>query len=411
MQELDLSKPHLAWPFGLLAACALLAASSNALADGGGDAGQPHGPTAAPRASLDDGCRRCDHRGVSACSKHSSEILEAETRVLFCSVVAHCEDCHGSLVVDCPHCDGGPGSAAMEARLKEVAEWLSKSPVEAHFGREVPRCETRRFEVVLEVEGKFKENKKTIDAHGLMHLVADDCEFVARGVDEHFDIEDGDLFAKMRMWMWPTAKDHASAVLEFMRQSARGDFKLLGKDPVFSVWQEPGLFSSAPAIRSVFAHNAGHMLVSNLDRERDVSVIGGGWFDAGLAHWYEYERFGQSTNYCIEEASAGSSFANGVWKAAMRKLVKGTDGPLFLQQLDTATTAMDVTDQAICWSFYDWLVANHQPKIRPLLRGLKAATDTRELFKEHLDMTVLQAEEAWRAWVLETYPKKEKRRR
>lgn len=368
-------------------------------------------PVAATAAPQEGGCRRCDHRGVVACPKHSDEILEAEERVLFCSVVGHCEDCHGALVVDCEHCDGGPASKAMEERRAKVAAWLAESPVERHFGRAVPRCETRRFELVLDVEGKFKLDRKKIDGHTLMHLVADDCEFVAKGLDEHFGIEDDDLFAKMRMWMWPTGKDHASAVLEFMRQSARGDFKMLGKDPVFSVWQEPGLFATTPAIRSLFTHNAAHMIVSNLDRERDMSVTGGGWLDAGLGHWYEYERFGQSVQYCIEEATAGSAFANGVWKAAMRKLVKDTDGPLFLPQLDRRTTAMTVEDQAICWSFYDWLVANHQPQLRPILRGLKMPKDTRELFKEHLDMTVLEAEDAWRAWVLETYPKKEKRRR
>ena len=42
--------------------------------------------------------------------------------------------------------------------------------------------------------------------------------------------------------------------------------------------------------------------------------------------------------------------------------------------------------------------------------GLKQKTDARELLKEHLGMSLLKAEEAWREWVSNTYPKKEKTR-
>jgi hypothetical protein len=153
------------------------------------------------------------------------------------------------------------------------------------------------------------------------------------------------------------------------------------------------------------------MLISNLFRERDVGPIGGGWFDAGAGHWYEYDRFDSSVNYCIEEATALSSFAGGVWRAAMRQLVSKAKEPLMPALLDIPTTAMNVQQQAICWSFYDWLVANHRESLRPILRDLKQKKPTRDVLNEHVGMGVIAADEAWRAWVLETYPKKEKKRR
>ena len=362
-------------------------------------------------ASGQEGCRRCDKHGVVPCTRHSKEILEAEGRVLFCSVVARCSDCAGALVVDCKHCDGGPGNAAMEARRAVVAKWMEENPIEEHLGRPVPRCETDHFELVIDIHDTLKEGRKKVDPHMLMHLVADDTNHVGRRIEEHYDVVKDDLFAKMRMWLWAEAADHTSVVETFMRTSARGDFKLLGKNPVFSVWQEPGLFANVTQVRTVFTHNAGHMLISNLFRERDVGPIGGGWFDAGAGHWYEYDRFDRSLNYCIEEATAFSSFANGVWKAAMRRKVEKDDEPLIPPLLNVPTTAMSVVDQAVAWSFYDWLVANHREKLRPILRDLKQKKATRDILVEHIGLGVLPAEEAWRAWVIETYPKKEKRRR
>lgn len=365
-------------------------------------------------APTQEGCRRCDGRGVRDCPEHDAEERAAEGRVLFCSVIAACEECAGTLVVDCDRCDGGPESAAAAARRAAIREWLEHSKVAQHFGRNVPRCDTDRFELVLDVEGRFKVGREKIDGHRLMHLVADDCSFVAAQVAEHYQVKPAeDYAARMRMWMWPDADDHAEAVRAFMDTSARGDFKLLGKDPVFSVWQEPGLFATAEGIRTVFTHNAGHMLVSNLFRELDISPHGGGWLDAGVGHWYEYARFDRSVNYCIEEASYLDGFSSGVWRAAMRRLCEeadGAGGALLVPLLDRTTTSMNAREQAVCWSFYDWLVAEHRPKLRPLLEGLKQKRPARELLVEHLGLNVLQAEEAWRAWVRASYPKKEKTR-
>lgn len=331
---------------------------------------------------------------------------------MFCSLAAHCEDCAGALFIDCKHCDGGPKNAEVEARRAEIAKWMEANPVEAHFGRKVARCETHRFEIVLDLQKTLKDGRKKVDPHLLMHMVADDCEHVSGRILEHYETdEEKEIFAKMRMWMWQSSEDHVSAVETFMRISARGDFKMLGKAPVFSVWLEPGLFSTVSGIRTVFAHNAGHMILSNMYRERDVGPIGGGWFDAGAGHWYEYDRFERSVNYCTEEATARTSFANGVWKAAMKKLLARTDDPQIPSLLNVPTTAMTVQQQAVCWSFYDWLVAEHRKSLRPILRGLKQKTPTRDLLKSELGLTVLQAEEAWRAWVDSTYPDREKKRR
>ena len=76
-----------------------------------------------------DGCRRCKGRGVKDCPEHDATDRDFEGRVLFCSVAAGCEDCGGTMVIDCDRCDGGPESAAAEARRAAIAEWMERSEV------------------------------------------------------------------------------------------------------------------------------------------------------------------------------------------------------------------------------------------------------------------------------------------
>ena len=75
-----------------------------------------------------------------------------------------------------------------------------------------------------------------------------------------------DYFSKMRMWIWKNPDDHQNVMAKFLGSSSTGDFKMLGKDPVFSVWTEKE-FGTVPGVRRLFTHNATHMLLSNLYRD------------------------------------------------------------------------------------------------------------------------------------------------
>ena len=353
----------------------------------------------------DGGCRRCEHRGVVTCKKHDKEILEYEKRVLFCSEVAACSDCGGSLVIDCKHCEGGPDNAGMDARRAACQAWLRKDPLGGHLGRHVRHCDTEHFQLVVEA-GTLKDGRKKVDPHVLMHRVADDCEHVAARINAHYGIGRKDYPDAMRMWIWSRSDDHSSVMQEFLHSSSTGDFKMLGKEPVFSVWTEPGMFSTVPAVRSLFTHNAGHMLLSNVFGQLWVGDLGGGWFDAGAGHWYEYDRFQRSVQYCIEEATAESSYHQGVWRAPIRKWLDREKEPVLPRLMPKNTGAMEVTEQALCWSFYDYLLARHPQKLRPVLEGLKAGKSGNKALEDALGVNVLGLERDWRAYVAKVYPKK-----
>lgn len=390
-----------------------------------------------------DGCRKCDERGVVLCKSHDDEMHVYERQVLFCSVAAGCEDCLGALLVDCKRCDGGPDSHLIPERQAEVAEWMKSERMSQHLGRPVPIVETAHFELIIDT-GSLKEGKKKIEGHEIMHRVANDVEEVARLLGGHYGLSGSeskqaaklmslaaafaadeeppameeepqpegvpaalakDYFSKMRMWIWNDPADHANVMAKFLGSSSTGDFKMLGKDPVFSVWTEKD-FGTVPGVRRLFTHNASHMLLSNLYRMLWTGDLGGGWLDAGAGHWYEYKIHELSVNYCIEEATAALDFHGGVWRAPIRRWLQQEEKRFLPVLLKKNTGAMELPEQALCWSFYDYLVANHVGALPLLQQGLKEKRDAREVIAEVLGMQLLPLEDAWRDWVEATYPLK-----
>ncbi|MCP5023682.1 MAG: hypothetical protein GY930_18175 [bacterium] len=369
------------------------------------------------------GCKRCKDHGTLPCKQHKKEILELEAQVQFCSIAAACEDCGGSFLVDCDRCEHGTSTKIMQERKAEVAAWLAKEPMAQHLGRSVPHVETKHFLLIVDT-GPLRLGKKRISNHMCIHRVAQDVERVADLLDGHLglsgkgpvkNLNDGptlegttavsEYFSKMRMWIWESRMDHRNVMSKFLNSGSSGDFKMLGKNPVFSVAKEAN-FSTLPEVRRLFTHNASHMLISNLFEEKWFGDTTGGWFDAGVGHWYEYFVHELSTNYCVEEGTVWKTYHDGKWRTAIRKRLTKEAAPFLPGLIKKDTGLMELPEQALCWSFYDWIVANHATKLKPMLLGLKAETPSRQILKEALGQSLSKTEADWREWVQATYPMK-----
>ena len=360
-----------------------------------------------------EGCRRCNFTGVIACKEHPKELGELESKVEFCSVAAQCEECSGSLLTACTKCEGGPKTNAMLKRREAIAERiLQPRALESFLGTSLIRIETTHLRVTGDV-AEVREKKKRVSGHVFLHGVARDGEIVAELIDEHFRAKQKHYRSPMRLSFWESLETHAKVTGHFLGSGSTGDFKWLGKDPRFSVHCGDETFGfDAVNLHTLGVHNIAHMLISNVFTEMWVGDMGGGWFDSGSAHWYEEFVFKKVRHHCIDEISYGASYENGLWRAALRKQLSRDDGEAILPSLARKLTgSMTPLEHALSWSFYDWLVHHHMTKLAPILQGLKKRTPERELFAEYLGMDFRQTEEAWRAWVKETYPKKEPRRR
>jgi hypothetical protein len=365
----------------------------------------------APAPLPQDPCLKCRHQGVLPCDDHVDVPREEEepsalTPVLNCSWAANCQKCGGTTWMDCPKCPSGERTKEIEEKRVHIRAWLESGQLEHKLGRAVPRIETKRFALVVDVIDLPVDDKrkKMMSGHVLAHQMARDCEHAAALVAEHYAIADMDFRAKMRMWLWPTLEKHQEAQQHFQRTISAGDFRVYGRDPCFSVWTEPKNFDTVPKVRTLFVHNATHLLLSNAFQPSWVGDIGGGWLDAGLGAWYEYELFGRVKNYCTEESSGLQDYEGGLWRAAVRRRLEREKEPFLPGLLQERTGQLAPDENALCWSFYDYLLAAHPGVVRKLMIELKQKKPAREVLPKELGMSLFAAEDAWRAWVGENYP-------
>lgn len=360
-----------------------------------------------------EGCKRCDYRGVQDCKKHKKDVLELVRAIPFCSLTATCEECSGTLLIPCHRCDGGPETKAREERAAEIQAWWQKEhPLEKLFGRKLMRAELEQFDLVFDVE-ELRNGKKKSDGRLFFLHLAHDIQKATDMLNQHFGSTPMDYRGKERMWFWDKAENHKKVMVDFLYSSSEGDYKMLGKDPTFSVHTHDRTFQGdAEDIHSLGIHNAVHLLLSNLDLENWIGDQGGGWFDAGAAHWYEEKFFDRCIQYCIDEATIPPNYHNGEWRPPLYKLVKKQNKGLLPDLFNQHTGTLTEEQHAISWSVYDWMVAMHPDKLRDFLQGYKRKTHSRELFKKILDLDIIEVEQQWRAWVEEHYkPKPGKKRR
>jgi hypothetical protein len=358
-----------------------------------------------------ESCPNCLHRGVIACREHvdiprEEEEPTPENPMVYCSWAAACTACGGTMWVDCPRCSGGDRSAEIEEKRNVIRSWLENNQLQRKLGRPVGQLETKRFAIAVDVAELQTEEKgkKKMTAHALAHLLARDGERVAAMVAEQYAMTDMDYRARMRMWLWSTAEAHREAQKNFQGTVTGGDFKLLGRDPVFSVWTEPGDFDTVPKVRALFVHNGAHMLLSNAFQPMWVGDIGGGWLDVGIGAWYEYELFGRVVNYCVEESTIIRGYEDGQWRGAVRRRLEKEKDRFLPLLLTKRTGEMTAAENALCWSFYDYLLAEHPGVVRKLMIDLKQKKPAREVLQQQLGMDLFALEDAWRAWASEAYP-------
>lgn len=369
-------------------------------------------PLAGPQAdAAPAGCKSCKQRGVNDCKRHDDDLRELEAAV-FCSQAADCADCGGSLRVDCPKCPGGPESAVMEARRAEIAAWLAaagKHAAEEALGRPVLRVESPHLQLAAAIAA-LRDGKKKVDGHRFLHHLARDGEAAAALLAADYGIvRERDYRAPMRLWFWQDKGDHQTVMREVLKSGSSGDFKLLGRKPVFSVCTSDPVFEDDYwRLLTLGTHNLVHMLQSNVWDEEWIGDQGAGWFDSGAAHWVEEKIYGRVRHYCIEEASTTPDFEGGVWRAAVRGLLARRSEALLPGLVRKQTGEMWPEEHALAWSFYDWLAATRPQSLAPILQALKRRTAARDALAEHAGLGIVEAEQAWRAWVQETYPAREK---
>ena len=358
--------------------------------------------------TIGTGCEYCKNRGVKLCDNHDKRLLPLEEQVLYCSIAASCEDCSGALLVDCVRCNGGPDNALLERRLLRF-ERFANSPAgpENLFQRPLTRVVSEHFDLIIDVE-KLKDGSRKMNAHQVAHAMAVELEKAAALLNQDFQVESHQTAKRSRIWYWGDLKDHRRVNLELLKSKTDQGMSMYGVAPATSAWAgSTGLQFKALPIVSNAVHKGTHLRLSNLFRTEWIGNKKAGWFDVGAAHYYEDRIFQRISTYCIDEANSDLDYEGGKWHVAMRRYLAKHKESLLPELLSQISGTLREEQHAVAWCLFDYVVSVHPEALKPMLLGFKDREQSRDLFREHLGMSVLEVERAWRAWVADTYPIKD----
>lgn len=138
------------------------------------------------------------------------------------------------------------------------------------------------------------------------------------------------------------------------------------------------------------------------------------WLRMGLGHWLTQRNTPDYNFYDLDEGAAEMNADESNYPVAVRKMVASGDAPTFLELAKLSSFGeMGLDDHLAAWSKFDFLQATNPEGLARFLLAIKynpsnsANLDMqREALQSAFGWTFPAAEEAWKAWVLATYPVK-----
>jgi hypothetical protein len=179
----------------------------------------------------------------------------------------------------------------------------------------------------------------------------------------------------------------------------------MGTTSVFSMLGNTSRFPSDEDFHRYVVHNAAHLLFSNETPSYWIGQLkGGAWLDEGLASWFEIELLERAQTFCYQEQNTKFGFKGGKWRPAVRKLVAMDKEPRAAQIFQRVTNTLTPEEQAVSFSYVDYLIALDPQKFDRLGRELRNKVAARDALVKVFGVSPLEFEVKWKEWVLATYP-------
>lgn len=352
-------------------------------------------------------CTTCKGEGVLPCTRHRRRDAEMEAGVLYCSVVSSCRDCRGLLVRDCPRCDAGDRD--IERRLAR------RAPIEAEareawerFGHRFPVGRSEHFLLFWDGDAVTADGRRR-NEHSALHLYLERLEGMMDEFCEATGATEDDFSTVFHVMVWKSARDNRKASEIYTNQpnpNVTGT-KRMGAVGIYTVHIDPAYVdpdeSASADLHRAIRHNVAHLLLANCWDGRWPGQLGGGWVDAGLAHWFEDRLDRRCTYFCYREQDTVASFKGGWWRAPVRKMIRRRDRPSFPEVASKNTTELTLEEHALAWSYVEFLISRDPEGFGAICRSIKAGKGWRDVMRERFGWTPFQFEEEWKRHVLETY--------
>jgi hypothetical protein len=359
-------------------------------------------------------CNFCQNKGAKDCRRHSRKDREAEDDevTLFCSHVITCQECAGTMLVDCSRCKNPEVEARLENQRKKNLAWLAarREKVDKLIKHEVMHLSSKNFDLTYDLK-PMKVGRKRLSQHEHAHLYLQRLEDFRDLFMETMQISTRELPNRPEIYMWRDGRDQNIAALKFAGIGATGaGVKLMGAKTVFTMQYQKRYMKDDDDLHRNIVHNVAHLLLSNMEPSYWIGKLKGGWVDAGVAHYFEFKLDGICSNFCYQEQATNKGYKNGKWLVPVRKMVQLDDLLPFAETITKNTDQLEPKEHALCFSYVhfclegDLVEKDHGKAFCKLVRALKAKEPTRDGLRKAYGLTTFAFVEKWKEWVLKTYP-------
>lgn len=164
-------------------------------------------------------------------------------------------------------------------------------------------------------------------------------------------------------------------------------------------------------VHNALLHNVG---INMVDAYQLYLLESPYWLRTGIGHWLTQRNSTDYNFYDLDEGAAEMDADERKWAAAVRKLVVAGEAPTFLELAKLQSYGeMGLNAHLVSWSHVCFLMEKDPAAFSKFLLVTKSNPQhtanldaQRETLQACYGWTFPQAEEAWQAWVLETYPLK-----
>lgn len=383
----------------------------------------------APMAAQEPGeslCGRCGTTGKQPFDVGKEYIVEhvhdAPWEVLFCSEAIDSSNMALDWIV-CPRCRTPSLQQVAQAEWDAIAEaneaWLEERQRMERYAEfdDVVYIETTHFILSWNIP-KVKADKKTYRLHAAAHLFATRFEEFYAEFQAITGIDDADnMRNKHLIFAFEEGKQAAAVGPPYAGLSHVGTVKRAGgsdKESVIVTWRQKSEHPTDDDFHRHLIHNLTHQLTS-VYRNINWFTLGDlgltppwlnddyGWYDAGIAHWFERRTAGSSETFCFREQDASSRWGSGDWRHNVWKAVMADEWPAFSPLLSKPTQSLTAREHQFCWSWVDYLMSVNAPGTAEAIKLAKQETPVRDILRQVYRLSQLSFEEDWAAWVKAEY--------
>lgn len=357
-------------------------------------------------------CRVCKNQGCRDCAKHGRGLAaERANHVKWCSVVASCKACAGTLAVNCTQCKNPTVEAELGRRRDLIRDWRQqrRARVDKAKGLETfSYLETTHFDVTFSLRTATVRKKK-VKPHARMHLYGERLEALRKAFMATLELTDKDVPDRMRIYMFADKRDHGVIGPQEtgMGNANSAGIKLMGPEFVYSMFQDRRSMAADESVHRNIVHNVTHLLLSQMRPMKFLGNVQHGWVDEGVAHWFEDKLTDRCMNFCFEEIllQPGAGFKGGRWRVPVRRMVDSRKSVSFAKLSSLNSGQLTFEQHAMSFAFVDFLIAGHGGgKFRDFIRLLKSGEATRDALRAAYGWTPLTVDAVFATWVKANYP-------